>query len=141
MKLGIIIPTYNSENTLVRCLESLQIQDLDNKIDLKVVVIDDGSTDNTKKILSKYQKKNIISKTIYLKSNKGISVVRNIGILECKDSEYISFLDSDDCIDIKFINECFKKIKSLGDNMFVGSYEILNELGRKEKYNHFKMDK
>ena len=86
MNISVIIPTYNRENFILRAIESIKNQT--SKVD-EIIVIDDGSTDNTKEIL---KDQNI--KYIYQK-NAGVSKARNCGILEAKN-EWIVFLDSDD---------------------------------------------
>ena len=86
MKISVIIPTYNREDFILNTIESIKNQTVN--VD-EIIVIDDGSTDNTKEIL-----KNQNIKYIYQK-NSGVSKARNSGILEAKN-EWISFLDSDD---------------------------------------------
>lgn len=87
---SIIIPVYNSERYIKEAVESALRQTYKN---IEVIVIDDGSTDNTRKILEPYIKNKSI---IYLyQENKGVAASRNKGILESTGS-YISFLDSDD---------------------------------------------
>lgn len=85
-KLSIIIPCYNSADTIRRCLDSIPFRD-----DVEVIVIDDGSTDETKEILGYRQ--NIIG---YIhKLRRGVSYARNVGIIN-SIGKYITFLDSDD---------------------------------------------
>jgi glycosyltransferase involved in cell wall biosynthesis len=81
-----IIPTYNRAEFLPRAIESILNQSL--SVD-EIIVVDDGSSDNTKDIVSKYPV------TYIYKDNGGVSSTRNMGILS-SNSEYITFLDSDD---------------------------------------------
>lgn len=89
---SIIIPTYNRAHLIERAIESVLHQTYQ---DFELIIIDDGSTDNTDDIINKFQKKD--DRIIYLKHdrNKGGSAARNTGI-KASRGEYIAFLDSDD---------------------------------------------
>lgn len=91
MKISVIIPIYNSEKYLKECIESVLNQ---NYLDLEIVLIDDGSTDNSKLICEQYAQiyNNI---TLYCQTNQGASAARNLGIKKAC-GKYIFFLDSDD---------------------------------------------
>lgn len=93
-KISVIIPVYNVENYLERCLDSVVGQSYTN---LQIIVIDDGSTDSSKDILKRYKDSRIL---ILSKENGGLSSARNLG-LEYVDGDYVSFVDSDDWIDLK----------------------------------------
>lgn len=95
MKLSIIIPLYNKEKYLERCLKSLLVQEI-NPNDYEVIVVDDGSTDSGRMIAEKYagEHKNI---HLICQENSGPSAARNNGIKRVK-GEYIYFLDADDYI-------------------------------------------
>jgi len=88
MKISVIIPTYNRENLIEKTIQSVLNQTI--KAD-EIIIIDDGSTDSTKKILEKYDQ-NI--RYIYQKNN-GVSSARNLGINKASN-EWLCFLDSDD---------------------------------------------
>ncbi len=92
-KISIIIPVYNTEKYLSRCLDSLLNQTFQ---DWCAICIDDGSTDNSAKILDKYTKNDNRFIVIH-KKNAGVSSARNDGVTKA-NSEYVMFLDSDDCI-------------------------------------------
>ena len=87
----VILPNYNKEFFLEETINSVLNQSYNN---WKLLIIDDCSIDNSKKIIQKFTKNNKI-KIIYLKKNKGVSFARNLGI-RLSNSKYISFLDSDD---------------------------------------------
>lgn len=89
MKLSIIIPVYNEEKYLRRCLDSVAAQMCD---DVEVLVIDDGSEDGSYEIAKSFEQFTTIKKTM---SSFGVSFARNIG-LNAAQGEYITFLDSDD---------------------------------------------
>lgn len=88
---SVIIPIYNGERTIERCLVSLHNQTYQN---MEILVIDDGSTDHTPLILEKYAGKDSRIRIIY-KENSGVSDSRNIGIKESK-GKYLQFVDGDD---------------------------------------------
>lgn len=91
---SIIIPAYNVENYIKECLNSVVSQTYSN---IEVLIIDDGSTDDSPRILTAYEQKYKNIKVILEKHNKGQSVARNIGLKKAK-GQYILFVDSDDYI-------------------------------------------
>ncbi len=103
IKVSIVIPVYNVESYLEECMESVINQSLD---DIEIICINDGSTDSSLKILERYESKynNII---VINQENKGLSASRNVGIRKAR-GKYIYFLDSDDFINIKSMEKCYK---------------------------------
>ena len=98
----IIIPVYNTAKYLPQCLDSVINQTYQN---LEIICIDDGSTDDSGKIINQYAKKDPRIKSIH-QSNQGQSAARNIGLTQAT-GEYISFVDSDDQIKPSFISELY----------------------------------
>ena len=94
----IIVPVYNVENYLNRCLDSIIKQSYKN---LDIILINDGSTDNSLKICNNYAE-NDARITVINIQNSGPSICRNIGLGKAKGN-YISFVDSDDYIETNFI--------------------------------------
>lgn len=92
-KISVIVPVYNVEDYLERMLNSLIEQSYKN---LEIILIDDGSTDNSGKICDLYEKRDKRIKVIH-KKNEGVAVVRNLGI-KLATGKYIGFVDSDDVI-------------------------------------------
>lgn len=90
MKLSIIIPVYNQEELVIKCLDSIP-----KRNDIEILVIDDGSTDNTYKNLLLYKTNNENIKLFRNFKNQGVGFTRNVGI-ENATGEYVMFLDSDD---------------------------------------------
>lgn len=121
--LSIIIPVYNAEKYLIRCIDSLLKYDEINEI----VLVDDGSTDGSLGICNSYSKKNKKIK-VYSQKNSGPSSARNYGITVCQ-SEYMMFVDSDD-----YVNENFNKVLDmLNEKMFdyyLFDYQI-EKIGKK----------
>lgn len=103
MKLSIIVPIYNVEKYIARCLDSILSQDI-NYDEYEILVINDGTEDNSVKIVKEYQEKyqNIV---LIEKENGGLSSARNMGLAHCK-GEYIWMVDSDDSIK----SNCFSEI-------------------------------
>lgn len=106
MKVSIIIPVYNVEKYLEKCLDSAVSQTLK---DIEIICINDGSTDSSQEILNNY-KKNYNNIKVINQENKGISSARNLGLNIAK-GEYIYFLDSDDYINVKTMEICYKELK------------------------------
>lgn len=106
IKYSIVIPVYNSEKTLERCLNSLLSQ---NRIDIEIIAVNDGSTDRSWILLESYKKIYNCLKVVN-QSNGGVSQARNIGI-ETATGDYILFVDSDDYVS----EEYFNKLDSFGD--------------------------
>lgn len=102
---SIIIPVYNSEKWLKSCLNSILNQSYHN---LEVILIDDGSKDNSAYICDDYEKKDSRVRVIH-KKNEGVSIARNCGINTAK-GEYIQFVDSDDIIHPQMTEQMVKII-------------------------------
>lgn len=97
---SVIVPTYNSSKYLKECLDSIINQTYS---EIEIICIDDGSTDDTVKILNKYEYENNNIKLIK-KTNTGVSDSRNIGIREA-NGKYIMFVDSDDFLENTMVEE------------------------------------
>ena len=92
-KISVIVPVYNVETCVSQCIESILNQDY---LDFELILIDDGSTDNSGTICDCYQKKDVRIKVIHQK-NQGLSGARNTGMDNCT-GDYLTFIDSDDAI-------------------------------------------
>ncbi len=103
-KVSVIIPVYNTEQYVAKTIESILNQTL---YDIEIILINDGSKDNSLSILEHYS---VIDDRVRLinQDNKGLSVSRNIGI-EASKGEYIFFMDSDDLLDKNTLEQCYKK--------------------------------
>ena len=119
-KVSIIIPVYNVEKYLKKCLDSVVNQTLK---DIEIIVVNDGSPDNSQKIIDEYAKKysQIAS---YTKENGGLSDARNYGIKKSK-GKYLAFIDSDDFIDHDMIKKMYNKaVKENLDIVVCNSVEV-----------------
>ena len=103
---SIIVPIYNTERYLAECLESIRKQ---TYTDIECILVNDGSTDASKKICKRFCELDSRFQLID-KNNEGVSKARNIGI-EKATGKYIQFTDSDDILDICMIEKLVKKIK------------------------------
>jgi len=92
--ISVIIPVYNAEDYICRCLDSVIIQSYES---LEIIVIDDGSTDSSGRICDEYGEKDCRVK-VFHQNNKGVSAARNLG-LKMATGKYIGFVDSDDWIE------------------------------------------
>ncbi len=103
--ISIIVPAYNAEKYISKCLESLINQ---TKKELEFIIVNDGSNDNTESIIKNYKDKRI---KYFKNKNQGIGKTRNFGI-EKSNSKYIMFLDSDDYLDKTTCEKMFNKIEN-----------------------------
>ena len=105
-KVSVIVPVYNVEKYITRCLTSLINQTLD---DLQIIVVNDGSQDGSEQIIKQFKRNynNIIYVT---KENGGLSSARNFGLIYAT-GEYIAFLDSDDYVDRNTYKKMYEKAK------------------------------
>ena len=106
-KVSIIVPVYNVEQYLEKCLESLVNQTLK---EIEIILINDGSPDNSEEIIKKYLKK-YKDKIVYIKKeNEGQGEARNQALKIAK-GEYVTFVDSDDYVNTQMLEILYKKIK------------------------------
>ena len=101
--LSIIVPVYNVEDYLVECLESIYAINL---INIEVILVNDGSTDESQKIIEIYKEKYKLKTKVINQKNKGLSGARNAGF-KLASGKYTMFIDSDDFIDGKIIEKIF----------------------------------
>lgn len=121
-KVSIIIPIYNVEKYLKKCLDSVVRQTYTN---LEIILVNDGSTDDSKKIAEKYMKDD--ERIILInKKNGGLSDARNYGI-EKASGEYITFIDSDDEITEDYVEYLMSLIKKYNTKISIASYRLVCE--------------
>ena len=116
-QVSIIVPVYNVENYIERCLNSLVNQTFK---DIEIITINDGSTDKSLELLNKYAKEDIRVSVIDL-GDEGVSYCRNLGI-EKANGKYIMFVDSDDWIDFNMVEVMYKKAEENNIDLVMCSY-------------------
>lgn len=119
--LSIIIPSYNCGHCINACLDSVLLQQNANQYD--IIVVNDGSTDNTSNIVTQYQAKhpNI---TLINQANSGVSAARNVGI-NIATGEYITFIDADDIVGLSY--SCVEQyLNGTNNNVYRSQYNDLH---------------
>ena len=103
-KVSVIIPVYNTELYIKQTVESIQKQTL---YDIEIIIINDGSTDNSLSLLLELSKQDHRIK-IFSQENQGLSISRNTG-LEKASGEFVYFMDSDDLLEKDALEICYQK--------------------------------
>ncbi|MDK0937058.1 glycosyltransferase [Clostridium perfringens] len=133
LKVSVIVPVYNVETYLERCLESLINQTLR---EIEIICVNDGSTDNSLEILNKYANFDSRIKVIN-KENEGLSSARNKG-LEFVKGDFISFVDSDDWIDLNMLKDMYEK--SIKENCTLAICSYSREYSTKSRIKEFSIE-
>ncbi len=115
--ISVVIPVYNTEQFIGRCLDSVLSQTFR---DLEILCIDDGSTDRTPEILRTYASKDDRIRIITLPENHGVPYARNLAIDEAK-GEYLYYMDSDDWLDLDYLEEMYHHAVTSGHDVVINS--------------------
>ena len=126
-KVSILIPVYNVERYLDECLKSVINQTYKN---IEVIIVNDGSTDNSLSIIRKFTEIDIRIKVIN-QNNKGLSNARNVALKEAT-GEYVFYLDSDDYLTVNCIKVLVEKIKLDNSDMVMFDYSRIDDNGSNE---------
>ena len=129
MKFSVIIPVFNSEKYIYKCLESVINQNLK---DFECIIVDDGSSDNSGSICDEISKLDERLQVIHQK-NKGVSAARNAA-LQCAKGEYICFVDSDDWISRDMLSVLNNIIERETPDIIIFGY---SEVYHDREENHF----
>ena len=121
-KVSVIIPVFNTEKYLRKCLNSVCNQTLQ---DIEIICINDCSTDGSLEILREYAGKDIRIKLIELFENGGAAKARNIGI-DIAEGEYLGFVDSDDFVDLDFYEKLYQKAVETDADVVKGAYKYFD---------------
>ncbi|MDY4996090.1 MAG: glycosyltransferase family A protein [Bacilli bacterium] len=124
-KISVIVPVYNAEKFIDKCIESVINQTYK---EIELILVNDGSKDNSLKILQKYEKQYPKMIKVFNQTNKGVGAARNLGIKHVS-GKYIFFLDSDDWIELDYLVKLYEDI-SKNDIVISGfkSYDINGSL-------------
>lgn len=139
--ISIIVPIWNTEKYLRRCLDSLVNQ---TKKDIEIVCVNDGSPDNSLSIIKEYAKKDTRIKIVNQK-NKGVAVARNMG-LKAATSKYIMWCDSDDEYTLDMCEKMFNAIETQKVDLAICAIKVINDgvdsklVGGIEEYVKLKFD-
>lgn len=128
MLVSIILPCYNVEDYLERCIDSILKQTYRH---YEIIIINDGSTDGTIEICKKYEKLGNIK--IYEQDNKGVSAARNKGI-EIANGKFILFIDPDDYIEENLLEEVIKKQQETCSDVIYYGFKEINLVDNTEKF-------
>ena len=135
MKVSVIVPVYKVEQYISKCLDSLVNQTLE---DMEIIVVNDGSPDNSEKIIKDYAKK--YKNIKYLKKeNGGLSSARNFG-LKHATGEYIGFVDSDDYVDKRMYQMMYEKAIEASADLVVCDLNYVYEDKEEKAYSNIKTD-
>lgn len=127
VSVSVIVPVYNAENVIRACIESVLNQSFR---ELELILIDDGSTDNSGVICNEFSKKDNRVITVHQK-NTGVSAARNTGINIAK-GKYLSFVDSDDEMLPDFLKKGLEDLEAKTADIFIGGYIRTDHLGKSD---------
>lgn len=123
--ISIIVPVYNSENTIRKCLGSILAQTYK---DWECLVVNDGSTDSSGRIGDEYALKDNRFRICH-KENGGVGSARNLGLMQAK-GEWIAFVDSDDYVSPHYLSDLYKQASN-GADMVINDYSFISTDGHK----------
>ena len=121
-KVSVIIPIYNREKYIRKCLDSVLNQTYNN---IEVICVDDKSTDDSLKICRDYQRKDERVKVLALEKNGGVSNARNTGIKNAS-GEWIAFVDSDDTIEREMLSEMIEAAEKTGVDVVLSDLDMFS---------------
>jgi glycosyltransferase involved in cell wall biosynthesis len=127
-KISVIVPVYNAEKYIERCIKSILDQTYEN---LEILLIDDGSLDKCPEICDEWARKDERIEVIH-KDNEGVSIARNIGIDRAR-GEYIAFVDSDDYLDSEIFGKLITSIEKNNSDIAICNFYPNKEIQLKEQ--------
>lgn len=127
-QITVVIPVYNVESYLRRCIDSIVCQTIKN---IDIILVDDGSTDNSGKICDEYREIDNRIKVVHQK-NQGLSAARNVGIKMAK-TKYICFIDSDDYVEKDMLEYLYEGTLQSGADIVCCGFTNIYENGEIEK--------
>lgn len=125
-KASVIIPVYNSEKSLPRCFDSILNQTFR---DFEIIVINDGSTDNSQTVIDLYAEKYPDMIRTFTQKNQGVAATRNSG-MKYAQGEYLLFVDNDDCVSKNYLSELVTEAEKSKADMVMAGYCRITEAGK-----------
>ena len=128
-KISVIVPVYGVEKYISKCLNSLVNQTLN---DIEIIVVNDGTKDNSQKIIDEYVKKYPDKVKSFIKENGGQGSARNYGLKQAT-GEYIGYVDSDDYVELDMYEKLYNK--AINDNLDIaicGNYNVSEDYKNKK---------
>ena len=116
IKISVIVPVFKAQNTISKCLDSLINQSLS---DIEIICVNDGSSDNSLKILQEYKNKDVRIRVVN-QENSGVAIARNMALTLAK-GEFIGFLDSDDWVSLNFYESLYNVASQYDADIAVSS--------------------
>lgn len=129
---SIIVPVYNAEKYLNRCVESLIKQ---THVNVEIMLIDDGSKDRSLELCKAWQKRDS-RVVVYHHDNHGVSYTRNVG-LSCFKGDYVTFVDADDWVELSYVEYLLRLIKTNNVPIASCGYMLDREDGTSENWRDF----
>lgn len=126
IQISVIIPVYNGERFIEKCLDSLSKQTMNQ---IEIIVINDGSTDATAEILENYQKECKMSLKIFTRKNAGQAAARNFGIQQAV-GKYLAFMDSDDYVERDYLQRLYETALKYDADVVTCGYRSVNPDGK-----------
>lgn len=126
IKISIIIPIYNAEKYLKKCLDSIAAQTMKN---FEVVLINDGSQDGSQKIIDEFAASGICRVECKQKENAGQAAARNDG-LAMATGEYVAFMDSDDYLESDYLERLYQAAKKYDSESVTCGYSMVDDKGK-----------
>lgn len=132
MKLSIIIPVFNAEKYIEKCLKSIVTNAEETKIEVELIIVNDGSTDSTSELLQKIEYKNM---KIFHNQNHGVSYSRNFGIQKAT-GDYIMFVDSDDILKSEWREVILNSLTQNQEDVIYYSNKIDEDMSKEKLLYH-----
>lgn len=126
---SVIIPCYNGKKVIETAFKSLELQ---NYKDFEVIVVNDGSTDNSQQTIEQYMESSDLKIRLFNQKNSGVSVARNFAIEHC-EGEYITFLDADDAYEKTYLEQLVCAMEEYACDAAMCQYQFVNEIELEEK--------
>lgn len=125
-EISVIVPIYNVENYLENCLNSIDNQDFES---YEVILVDDGSTDNSKEIAEEFVQKDKDKYKLISQKNMGQSAARNNG-LKISSGKYIAYIDSDDTVESNYLSSMYECAQKTDADMVFAAFRSVDENGK-----------